>query len=180
MEAIINDQLEQPIYPIHLIKQDLVVPEEYEFFKSNGTTEIETTLRGATSRCGVYTTNNNVIIRVKWVVSGLFLNDFKQLNKLEPIEKIVVAVSENHTQFKIGDSVLVSAGNARSITIKNNLMDLENIVDTYKKGFLPSKENGHVNISKEDKQYSSRYYIAYDYLVIPAVMIEGIITEGNL
>lgn len=180
MNTIIEKQQEKPIYPIDLINQGLIVPEEYEFFKNNGTTEIETTLRGAKSRCSVYTTNNNIIVRVKWLVSGFFLNDYKQLSKLEPIEKIVVAVSENHTQFKLGDSVLLSAGNARPVNVPNNLMSLENVIDVYKQGFLPSKENGHINISRDDKQYSSRYYIAYDYLILPAVMIEGIISEGNL
>lgn len=176
MEAI----EQKPIYPIDLIKENKTVPTEFEFYKNNGTTETETTLRGAKSRCGIYPTNNDIIVRIKWLVSGFLLNDKSKLHTLEPIERIVVAISANQTNFKIGDKLVMDASSARPLDIENNQMTLENIIDAYKEGYLPTAENNFRNMPKEDPLYPSRHYVGYDYLILPAVMVNAIISENNL
>lgn len=176
---------ETPVYPSDLVSQGIIkdtteVETPYSFFKNNGLTEV-TELRESLSRCGQYATNNDIIVRVTWDIPALIMSDNKALrNELQPTEKIIVGVSKNITNFKIGDKVNASSDVFIPITIDGNNMNIENVISVFKAGHMKDSKNDFKSKSDMDAQYSARKYKAYDYFVGPSIIIHSIISENNL
>ena len=164
---------ELPVYPCDVVS-DANIIDPYEFFKNDGTTELQE-VRGAESTCGVFPINNDVIIKLVYNVQGILLRDVPKLKKeTTPISREVVAVSE-HSKLCIGDFPIVNMNDCQMIDVPNNNMTVDNIIDAYERGYVKDPNNQFKDKTANDKMYSMRSYKMVEYITVNAALVRGFV-----